>query len=325
MRRAAGSHCPLAGDFGGSCFLQVNCPAWRWPPPRRRSCSRAGVVVMTVTRARRTARSAGRDAASSHALQLLARGGLLARGAIYILIGLLAVQIAFGSSGKQADTAGALHTVASHPGGLIVLWLLAVGFAGLAIWRFAEAAYGQAGPGGRKAGKRLGSLARAVLYAFICGSVVSFILGTGGKTSGNTQSKDATATLMAHSGGRWLVALIGVGVGVAGVALAVYGIRGKFLEQLHMAQMSRRTAKVVKTLGLVGYVARGVVLCVAGGFLVDAAVSVRPQKAQGIDGSLLKLATTPLGPGLLVAFALVLVVFGVYSGCEARWLQVEPG
>jgi len=244
---------------------------------------------------------------------------------MYLLIGVLAVQIAFGSSGKQADTSGALRAVATHPGGIVVLWLLAVGFAGLAIWRFAEVVYGQAGPGGRKAGKRLGSLARAVLYAFICGTVVSFILGTGGKTSGNTQSKDATATLMAHGGGRWLVALIGIGIGIGGVALAVYGIRRKFLEHLHMAQMSRSTAKVVKTLGVVGYVARGVVFCVAGGFLVDAAVNFSPQKAQGVDGSLLKLATTPLGPGLLVAVALGLVVFGIYSGCEARWRQVEPG
>jgi hypothetical protein len=280
---------------------------------------------MTVTQAGHKARSAGRDAASSRWLQWLARGGLVARGAMYLLIGVLAVQIAFGSGGKQADTSGALRAVAVHPGGIVVLWLLAVGFAGLAIWRFAEVVYGQAGPGGRKAGKRLGSLARAVLYAFICGTVVSFILGTGGKTSGNTQSKDATATLMAHGGGRWLVALIGIGIGIGGVALAVYGIRRKFLEHLHMAQMSHRTAKVVKTLGLVGYVARGVVFCVAGGFLVDAAVSFSPQKAQGVDGSLLKLATTPVGPGLLVAVALGLVVFGVYSGCEARWRQVEPG
>jgi hypothetical protein len=278
---------------------------------------------MTATRAGHAARSAGRDAASSRWLQWLARGGLVARGVIYLLIGVLAVQIATGSGGKQADTSGALRTVAKHPGGIVVLWLLAVGFAGLAIWRFAEVAYGQAGPGGRKAAQRLGSLARAVLYAFICGSVVSFILGTGGKTSGNTQSKDATATLMAHSGGRWLVALIGIGIGIAGAALAVYGIRGKFLK--HLTRMSRGTAKVVKALGVVGYVARGVVFCVAGGFLTDAAVSFNPQKAQGIDGSLLKLATTPLGPGLLVAVALGLVVFGGYSCCEARWRQVGAG
>ena len=249
----------------------------------------------------------------------------MARGAIYILIGVLAVQIASGSSGKQADTAGALHTVASHPGGIFVLWLLAVGFAGLTIWRFAEAVYGQPGPGGRKAGKRLGSLARAVLYAFICGSIVSFILVTGGATSSNTQSKDATARLMAHGGGRLLVALIGIGLAVGGVAVALYGIRKKFVKHLHMAQMSRRTAKVVKALGVVGNLARGVVFFVAGVFLFDAAVSFNPQKAQGIDGSLLKLATTPLGPGLLVAVALGLVIFGIYSVCEARWREVRAG
>ena len=280
---------------------------------------------MTVTRAGRTARSAGRDAASSRWLQWLARGGLVARGVIYALIGLLAVQIAFGSGGKRADTSGAPHTVAKHPGGIVVLWLLALGFAGLAIWRFAEAAYGQGGAGGHAAGKRLASLARAVLYAFICGTVVSFILGTGGRASGNTQSKDMTARLMAHSGGRWLVALIGVGLAAGGVALAIYGIRRKFSKHLRVEQMSRRTVKVVKTLGVVGNVARGVVFFVAGVFLVDAAVSFSPQKAQGIDGSLLKLATTPLGPGLLVAVALGLVIFGIYCGCEARWRNVQPG
>jgi hypothetical protein len=119
--------------------------------------------------------------------------------------------------------------------------------------------------------------------------------------------------------------LIGAGLAAAGIGLAVYGSRGKFIKHLHMAQMSRHAAKVVKPLGVVGYVARGVVCCVAGAFLIDAAVSFNPQKAQGIDGSLLKLATTPLGPGLLVAVALGLMIFGIYSGCEARWRQVEPG
>lgn len=273
----------------------------------------------------RTAKSAGRSAASSHSLQWLARGGLVARGVNYLLIGFLALQIAFGSKGKQADTAGALHTVARHPGGIVVLWLLAAGFAGLAIWRLAEAAYGQPGPGGHKPGKRLGSLARAVLYGFICGTVVSFILGSGSKTSGNKQSKDMTAQLMAHTGGRWLVALIGIGILVAGVGLAIYGVRKKFTRQLNMAQMSSDTARVVTALGLVGNIARGVVFCVAGGFFVDAAVRFNPQKAQGIDGSLHKLATTPLGPWLLVAVAIGLIIFGAYSFCEARWRQVQPG
>ena len=89
--------------------------------------------------------------------------------------------------------------------------------------------------------------------------------------------------------------------------------------------MSARTHTVVEFLGAVGNAARGVVFGVAGACLVVAAVSFDPKRAQGLDGSLRKIATTPLGPWLLVAVALGLVTFGVYSWCEARWRVVRPG
>jgi hypothetical protein len=37
------------------------------------------------------------------------------------------------------------------------------------------------------------------------------------------------------------------------------------------------------------------------------------------------LRKRPAGCGLLVVVALGLVIFGVYSGCEARWREVKPG
>jgi hypothetical protein len=89
--------------------------------------------------------------------------------------------------------------------------------------------------------------------------------------------------------------------------------------------MSTATRKVVEGLGVAGYLTRGAVFCVVGAFLIDAAVSFDPQKAQGLDGSLRKTAATPLGPWLLFAVALGLVIFGLYSWCEARWRMVEPG
>jgi hypothetical protein len=48
-------------------------------------------------------------------------------------------------------------------------------------------------------------------------------------------------------------------------------------------------------------------------------------RSPGLDGALRKIAATPLGPWLLVAVALGLVIFGVYSCCEARWRKVRPG
>ena len=107
--------------------------------------------------------------------------------------------------------------------------------------------------------------------------------------------------------------------------MAMGAWRKTFVTHLRMARMSPRTREVVTTLGTVGSIARAVVFAVVGVFLVVAAVTFDPAQAQGLDGGLRKLATTPLGPWLLIAVALGLVTFGIYSCCEARWRNVSPG
>lgn len=271
------------------------------------------------------AKSAGRKAASSRWLEWLARGGFVACGVNYLLIGLLAVQIALGADGEAADASGAMHAVTAYPGGFIALWLIAIGFAGLALWRLAEVAYGQASPNGGTAIKRLASLALAAIYTSLCIGVVTFLLGVGSQRSGNDQSKDITAKLMGYTGGRWLVLLIGLGVVGMGVGMIVQAARKKFTENLHMAQMGARTRRTVEALGFVGILAQGSVFGVLGVFLVITAATFDSTAAQGLDGALRKFTLTPLGPWLLVAVALGLVTFGCYSCFEARWRKTEPG
>ena len=53
-----------------------------------------------------------------------------------------------------------------------------------------------------------------------------------------------------------------------------------------------------------------------------AAVEAKPQQAKGVDSSLRTLATTPLGPWLLVLVAIGLIMFGVYSCCQAKWQRL---
>jgi hypothetical protein len=72
---------------------------------------------MTVRTAHPHGKSAGREAATSRWLGWLARGGQAARGVNYMLIGSLAVQIALGAAGKQADSTAALREIARQPGG----------------------------------------------------------------------------------------------------------------------------------------------------------------------------------------------------------------
>lgn len=269
-------------------------------------------------------RATGNRVSSSGAFRMLGRAGLAARGVIYILVGALAVQIAFGKSdGKEADRQGALQTVAQSPGGTLLLWLLAIGLAGMALWRFSEAIWGQAGPEGHKATKRLSSLARGIFYAVVCGSTVAFIIGAGGPGSSDKKSKDWSGKAM-HDipAGRWLVLLVGLGLIGGGIAIAVRAMKTKFEKKLNTHQMSPPVLKAVKTIGVVGLSTRAVIYAAAGVFLAYAGITFDPDKAKGVDGTLREFAHTGAGPLLLVLIALGLIVFGLYSFCEARWRRV---
>jgi hypothetical protein len=268
-------------------------------------------------------RAAGDQVSSKGTLRSLGRAGLIARGVIYMIVGALAVQIAFGKGGKEADRQGALQAVAQKPGGTVLLWLLAIGLAGMAIWRFSEAIWGQAQPDGDKATKRLSSAARGVFYSVVCASTVAFTIGAGGPGSSDKKSKDWTGKAM-HDipGGRWIVLLAGIGLVAIGIGIAVAAIRTKFEKKLKTGEMSPTVRKVVITVGVIGKSTRALVYAAAGVFVTYAAITFDPSKAKGIDGTLRQFAHTPAGPWLLVLVALGLITFGVYSFCEARWRRV---
>ncbi len=255
-------------------------------------------------------------------MAVLARAGLAARGVMYGLIGIIAVEIALGTSHQQADRSGALRLVAANPFGKLILWLLAIGFAGLTLWRLSEAAFGAAGPDGHKTSTRLICLIKAVIYGTLTYSILKYAVGLGAPSSTNRQSQDLTATALRHSGGQALVAIAGVIVAGVGLYLAYQAYRRRFLRDLRMGSASPTTRKAVTWFGQVGGVARGAVFVTMGIFLVVAAVQAKPGQAKGIDSALRALAHTPLGPWLLGLVAIGLVLFGVYSCCEARWREV---
>lgn len=239
---------------------------------------------------------------------------------MYILIGLLAIMLAVGRSGHEADQQGALQWLAGQRYGLVVLWLLAVGFTGYALWRLSEAAFGVIGEG-HGAGPRLKSLARAVIYAGFAYLTFKVITGAG-VGSQSHQQQDVTATAMRHPGGQWLVGIVGLVIVIAGLALVLEGLRLKFLKFLKLSRLTRRARRIVERLGMIGTVARGAVFALAGALVIVAAVTHQPGKAGGIDKALLTLRGQPFGEFLLIAAALGLLVFGVYGLCEARWRKV---
>jgi Domain of Unknown Function (DUF1206) len=280
------------------------------------------MVTRTGFRGSSRARRAAHRTADSRGIAWLGRAGLTARGAMYVLIGFIAIQIALNGSRQQADRAGAVRLVARTGFGSIVLWLLVIGFAGMTLWRLSEAAWGNPEPGGRKASKRLANLARAVFYAVVTYGILKYALGVGQPSSSDKQSQDLTATALKYHDGQVLVAIVGIAIVIAGLYVMYRAFKLKFLKHLRMSSASPRTRKIVTRLGQIGGIARGLVFAIIGVFLVIAAKDANPRQAKGIDSALRALAHTPLGPVLLVVVALGLMVFGAYSWCEARWRAV---
>jgi hypothetical protein len=263
-----------------------------------------------------------RRMARGSAVEGAARAGLTARGVIYLLVGVLALQIAFSDSKQQADRGGALAELAEKPFGAVLLWALGIGLVGMALWRLSEVLFGSVGPDGRKASKRLLSAVRLVFYSFVAYSVLSFAAGSGGSGSSDKQSKDVTARVLEAPAGQWLVGAAGAGIIVAGVWIAARALLRKYHDKFKLGEMSPRTRKLVDVTGVGGGVARGVVFAAAGGFAVRAAVDYEPDKAKGLDDTLRSFAQTPLGPWLLVCVAAGFVLFGLFSFAMARWRRV---
>jgi hypothetical protein len=254
-----------------------------------------------------------RDASDSRPMDWAARAGLTARGAVYLLMGILAMLVAQGSRARM-DQKGALSQVLSQPFGGFIVALLALGFAAYSVWRLSEAAFGVVGEG-RRTGPRLQSLARGIVYAFLAFTAVSLL--TGSRTPQSKQQEGYAATAMGLPAGRWAVGIVGVVVVGVGAYMVIEGIRLKFMRYFPAAQISGRSRSVVRVLGRVG-----TVFALAGGLVVYAAWAYEPAKAGGIDTALKALQDLQFGDALLVLAALGLIVFGIYGLAEARFRRV---
>lgn len=271
-------------------------------------------------RARR-ARDAATDAASSAPIGGLARLGFAARGTIYLLLGAFALLLAFGRPSPEADQRGAMQEAARHTGGFILLSVLAIGFAGYAIWRLIEATVGTA-EHGKDAWPRIRSLGRGLIYAGLAYSAIS-ILAHRRETSQSDRQQVWSARLMSHDGGRWLIGIAGVVVAGVGVGLAVGGLRRTFERQFQLGRMSRAARRLVRVVGTAGVTGRGAVFALVGVFLVIAAWRYDPSKARGLDGALRRLESMNGGSLWVAAAGIGLVAFGLYGFTEAMWRRTD--
>jgi hypothetical protein len=261
----------------------------------------------------------GERVARRDEFEWLARAGLVARGVVYAIIGILAVKLALGHGGKATDQQGALATIAQQPFGEVLLSLVAVGLAGYASWRLVRAAIGHGPEASDDTKDRIAGAVSGLAYTALCVTAIGILIGAG---SGGGDPDEATGGVLGWPAGRVLVGLAGLAfIGVA-ADQGYKGVKRRFLEDSKTEQMGPRMRPVFTAVGVGGHLSRMVVFALIGVFLVRAAIDYDPDAAVGLDGALAKLGHSSYGPVALGVVAAGLVCFAAYSVLDARYRRV---
>ncbi|KAA8888602.1 DUF1206 domain-containing protein [Nocardia colli] len=249
-----------------------------------------------------------------------ARAGFVMTGIVHLFVGYIAIRIALGGSGGNADQSGALGELASKPGGIVLMWAGVVAFVLMGLWRLAEAAFGSASKPEKDSKKseafhRVKAFALAVIYFSFAVSAFGFARGAG--KSSSEQSTGITGRLMQNTAGK--VALVVAGLIIIGVGgYHVYkGISRKFVKDLE-----GNTTALVRRLGTTGYIAKGLAVGAIGLLVILAVGKAEPGKAAGLDGALKTLGAQPYGVILLVVAGLGIITYGLYSFVMARYAKM---
>lgn len=261
---------------------------------------------------------------SSDWRSVLGRVGLAARGVLYVVLGILAFQFAFGdTSSSQVSDSGAIQFVQGQPFGRQLLWVLAIGLAALALWQLVMVFTGDPVKGSEPSDRAKFAL-KAVLYGATAATAFAALgiatsSGGGGGSGGGGQSGTA-AFLLGLPYGQWITAAIGLGVLAYAVRMAYkHVLNTRFMERISTHQIDHDTAEMIEQGGRWGYGAKAAVVALIGGGFVVAALQHSPDQARGLGGSLVVLAQQDYGTWLLAATAIGLALYGVFSMVEARY------
>ena len=268
------------------------------------------------------ARSDARDAESSAAFETLARAGYVANGIVHILIGVIVIVIAFGGD-AESDQAGALKAVAGAPFGFVLLWLIAIALWALGLWHAAEGILardrsGDAKGVAKKWGRRVSEWGQAVVFVAL--GVVAATVAMGAQPDGEESAESASRGLLDMPGGPILLALVGIGIGVGGVAFVVMGIMRSFRKSMRIP--AGAVGRGITIMGIVGFIAKGVALLIVGVLLLIAGLQADAEAAGGLDGAVQALLDVAFGPVLVGIVGAGFIAYGVFTVTRARYARM---
>jgi hypothetical protein len=266
-----------------------------------------------------------REAEQSAPLRAMARGGYAASGLVHILIGVIALVVAFGGR-AAADQSGALMAIAGFPLGFVVLWVIAIALCALGVWQFLEgvlasSATDDAQDIAKMWGRRIGAWGQAAIFVGL--GLIAGSAALGAQIDTEQAVENASRGLLSIPGGPIVLVLVGLGIGIGGLVFIVMGVRRSFRNKITIPRHG--FGRNLAGLGVVGFIAKGIALLIVGVLLVVSSLSGDATTAGGLDGALKALLGLALGPLLVGIVGVGFIAYGVFCLFRARYARLAEG
>ncbi len=242
----------------------------------------------------------------------LVRVGYFSRAILYAVLGLIALT----SADKIAKgTNGIFEAIESYPAGTAILWIMVIGLAAYALFRFCSPLFDIENNGSDAKGwaKRIGHAGSGIGHLALAYSAYKFASTTGGGSSeSGGGAQDAASGVLSMEFGGPIIGILGLIFFVVAVFQAKKGLTGEFMHRI-----SGQAPSATRWLGGAGYAARGVVYAVIGWSLFKAGfMSAGAEQIKTLGDAVASLA----GEGAIFTItAIGLLLFGVFSLILARY------
>ena len=251
------------------------------------------------------------------------RFGLVVRGVIWGIVGVVATGVAAGIAVRALDLQGAIALIASNPWRLPVAGTATLGLVAYALWGYARAIFDPLGRGHRLNGllARLGFLWSAFSYSALSFFAAQLALG-GMAGAGSTLPFGLEQSL--HRLGPGAVVAAGVLVSFTGLGQFTDSWRAPFRDDVRLRASHHRLWLSWLWLGRFGTFSRGVVFTGIGAATILAGLRGDAHWAYGIAEFFSFVVGLPAGAYVIAVVACGFVALGLHSVMAAPWMRMRP-
>ncbi|HLS31857.1 MAG TPA: DUF1206 domain-containing protein [Flavobacteriaceae bacterium] len=234
--------------------------------------------------------------------------GFIAKGFIYLVIGILSLLAALAMGGESSGTNQALAFLKRQPFGQVMLLFLGVGLLCYSFWMFVQSIQDPENSGSdRKAkSRRFGLFTTGLVYTAV-GILAFYHLFTGSYT-GDSQTK--YLSFIDPSVLSYIFICIGIVLLVQAIILIVGAFKGGLLDQFNLD--GQKYAQIIRSVGRFGFYARAFVVLIIAYFFLRAGIYTGNHDIKGMQDAFAYMDQSTLGRVLMAVTAIGFISYGAF-------------